>query len=79
MNVVTPDTATVGAKNGNAAASQAALSASISGLSIPNGATVWIRWTDMDATGDDDGLAVDDFSLTPRGSPPLPNLTVNVT
>jgi Calx-beta domain len=78
LNFVTPDTATVGAKNGNAAASRTALSASISGLSIPNGATAWIRWTDVDATGADDGLAVDDFSLTPQGGgPPLPNLVVN--
>ena len=36
--------------------------------SIANGATVWIRWTDVDVTGADDGLAVDDFSLTPLGT-----------
>src|SRR5882724_10502648 len=68
LNFVTPDTATVGAKNGNAAADRTALAATISSLSIPNGATVWIRWTDTDATGADDGLAVDDFSLTPNGA-----------
>jgi len=61
----TPDTATAGAKNGNAAADRTALSSTVSGLSIPNGATFWIRWNDTDATGADDGLAVDDFSLTP--------------
>jgi uncharacterized repeat protein (TIGR01451 family)/fimbrial isopeptide formation D2 family protein len=77
LNFVTPDTATTGAKNGNAAADRTALSATISALSIPNGATFWIRWTDTDATGADDGLAVDDFSLTPQSAVVQPNLTIN--
>lgn len=68
LNFVTPDTVTVGAKNGNAAAERTALSTTISSLSIPNGATFFIRWTDVDATGADDGLAVDDFSLTPQST-----------
>jgi hypothetical protein len=70
LDFVTPDTTTTGAKNGNAAGERVALSATISGLSIPNGATFWIRWTDTDATGADDGLAVDDFSLAVSGSTP---------
>jgi hypothetical protein len=77
LNFVTPNTTTVGAKNGNAAASRTMLSASITGLSIAPGTTVWIRWTDQDATDADDALAVDDFSLTPQGGPPLPRLAVN--
>jgi predicted extracellular nuclease len=77
LNFVTPDTASVGAKNGNAAADRTALSSTITGLSIPNGATFWIRWTDIDVTGADDGLAVDDFSITPNGAVALPNLTIN--
>src|SRR5436853_1816698 len=76
LNFVTPDTATTGAKNGNAAADRTALSSTITGLSIANGATFWIRWNDQDATGADDGLAVDDFSLTPQSVVP-PNLTIN--
>jgi uncharacterized repeat protein (TIGR01451 family) len=76
LNFVTPDTATVGAKNGNAAADRTALSSTISSLSIANGATFWIRWNDADASGADDGLAVDDFSLTPNAVV-LPNLTIN--
>ena len=76
LNFVTPDTATAGAKNGNAAADRTALSATIPALSIANGATFWIRWNDTDATGADDGLAVDDFSLTPNAVPAI-NLTVN--
>ncbi|MEO8277270.1 MAG: Calx-beta domain-containing protein, partial [Thermoanaerobaculia bacterium] len=77
LNFTTPDTVTVGAKNGNAAADRTALASTISSLSILNGATFWIRWNDTDATGADDGLAVDDFSLTPNGGAPLPNLTIN--
>src|SRR5882672_7086890 len=76
LNFVTPDTATTGAKNGNAAADRTALSSTISALSIANGATFWIRWNDTDATGADDGLAVDDFSLTPSAVAPI-NLTIN--
>ena len=76
LNFVTPDTATAGAKNGNAAADRTALSSTISSLSIANGATFWIRWNDTDASGADDGLAVDDFSLTPQ-SVPVVNLTIN--
>ncbi len=67
LNFVTPDTVTAGAKNGNAAADRTALTSTIPSLSIPNGATFWIRWIDIDASGADDGLAVDDFSLTPFG------------
>jgi hypothetical protein len=64
LNFVTPNTAIVGALDGNAAANRTVLSTTINSLSIPNGATFWIRWTDNDATGADDGLAVDDFTLT---------------
>ncbi len=76
LNFVTPDTATVGAKNGNAAGDRTALSSTISSLSIANGVTFWIRWNDTDASGADDGLAVDDFSLTPQAVPPV-NLSIN--
>ncbi len=40
---------------------------------MPSGATFWIHWVDIDATSSDDGLAVDDFSLTPTaGARPIP-------
>ncbi len=69
LDFSSPTTTTgVGLLDGNAAANRTALSSAISGLSIANGATFWIRWTDFNATGADDGLAVDDFSLTPRGT-----------
>ncbi len=77
LNFVTPMTATTGAKDGNAAANRTALTSSITSLAIANGSTFWIRWNDIDASGADDGLAVDDFSITPQGGPGLPSLTVN--
>jgi uncharacterized protein len=78
LNFVTPDTATTGAKNGNAASSRTQLSSTISGLNIPDGATFWVRWTDADAVGADDGLAIDDFSLTPHSLlNPFPILSIN--
>ena len=61
-------TGTAGALNGNAAANQAAVSASISSLSIATGASFLLRWNSFDATGADDGLAIDNFSITPQGT-----------
>lgn len=60
-------TGTVGALDGNAAANRTTLSYTITGLSIANGASFWIRWVDWDLSpGADDGLGIDDFSLTPN-------------
>ena len=68
---------TAGALNGNALGNQTSVSFSITSLSIPNGASFWIRWNESDiAPGADDGLAVDDFSITPNTSAALPNLTI---
>ncbi|HYJ83828.1 MAG TPA: Calx-beta domain-containing protein, partial [Allosphingosinicella sp.] len=57
--------AAAGALDGNAAANRVAITHTITGLNIAPGATFWIRWTDLNASGADDGLAIDDFSLTP--------------
>lgn len=56
----------IGALDGNASANRAAISYTMGGLSIANGATFWIRWSDLNVSGSDDGLAIDDFSLTPN-------------
>lgn len=61
-------TGTIGLRNGNDAAYKTALSNLISGLNIPSGQTFWIRFVDVNVTGTDDGLAIDDFSLTPKNS-----------
>jgi hypothetical protein len=64
LDFLAPTTAgATGALDGNAAANRSAISSSINGLSIPNGATFWIRWLDANASGSDDGQAVDDIML----------------
>jgi predicted extracellular nuclease len=72
-------TGTVGALDGNAAANRTAISSTITGLSIAPGAEFWIRWNSFDATGADDGLGIDDFSITanPGGGPVTPSLSIN--
>jgi hypothetical protein len=61
---------TVGALDGNAANNRRTITYVINGLLIPNGAQFGIRWTDFDVTGAEDGLAVDDFSMTLGCTPP---------
>ncbi|MEW5938178.1 MAG: ExeM/NucH family extracellular endonuclease [Chloroflexota bacterium] len=68
---------TTGALDGNSAANRTAISYTITGLSIANGATFWIRWTDYNASSSDDGLAVDDFSISTSGGPVTPNLSID--
>jgi uncharacterized repeat protein (TIGR01451 family) len=61
-------TGTIGALNGNLAPNRTIISFTITGLNIPNGSTFFIRWVDFDIPNSDDGMAVDDFSLTPLQS-----------
>jgi uncharacterized repeat protein (TIGR01451 family) len=66
LDFVAPTTTgPIGALNGEA--NHTDISGVISGLSIPPGATFRIRWTDFNASGADDGLAIDDFTITPHG------------
>ncbi len=58
---------TAGALIGNSSGNRTIVNSTISCLNIPSGATFWIRWLDFNISGSDDGLAVDDFSLTPNG------------
>ncbi len=56
-------TGTTGLLNGNAATNQHLLSYTLSGLTLPSGDGLWLRWSDIDITGADDGLAIDHFSI----------------
>lgn len=76
LDFSTPNTATVGAKDGNAVGNRTALSASVSSVVIGNGGVFCLRWNDSDASSSDDGLAIDDFSITIGGSP-TPVVSVN--
>ncbi len=64
-------TAAVGALNGNDTLNNEVLHTTISGLNLEPGAVFFIRWTDFNASGADDGLSIDDFELTPIGLDPL--------
>jgi hypothetical protein len=64
LDFSSPNTAATGALDGNAAGNRTALDATISGLAISDGSTVWMRWTDFAASGSDDGLGIDDFRIS---------------
>jgi uncharacterized protein len=68
LDFVTPNTSEPGAKDGNGKGNFTTISATIADLNIANNSNFWIRWTDFNAGGADDGLAIDDFSLTARGA-----------
>ena len=70
LDFITPlNTGTAGARDGNNSSYRTNISFTITGLSIPNGNSIWIRWTDFNATGADDGLAIDDFSIDESNLP----------
>jgi hypothetical protein len=60
------NTGSAGARDGNAAANRTSKGpvAIIPPSPIPSGATFFIRWLPADITGNDDGLAIDDFQIT---------------
>ncbi|UPT71335.1 MAG: T9SS type A sorting domain-containing protein [Flavobacterium sp. JAD_PAG50586_2] len=62
-------TTPTGPLDGNATANRTTVTGTISGLTIPNGATFYIRYSSFDASGADDGLAVDNFNITPCQTP----------
>ncbi|TDH18374.1 T9SS type A sorting domain-containing protein [Segetibacter sp. 3557_3] len=65
LDFKSPNTsAGVGQLDGNATANRQIKSFTIAGISIQPGATFYFRWVDANATGADDGLAVDDLQLT---------------
>ncbi|MBD2494445.1 Ig-like domain-containing protein [Nostoc sp. FACHB-280] len=71
-------TGTAGALDGNTNSSQ--ITASITGLNIPSGGTFWFRWVDFNASGSDDGLGIDDFSLSTGVTPPaVPTVAIAAT
>ncbi|HUP59595.1 MAG TPA: IPTL-CTERM sorting domain-containing protein [Thermoanaerobaculia bacterium] len=52
-----------GGVDGNAAPNRTPKAFVVGSLSIAPGAVFWVRFADFDASGADDGLAVDDFSV----------------
>lgn len=57
-------------RDGNDSASRtASISASVTGITWANGQSLWLRWTDANDVGNDDGLAVDNLSFTTTAVP----------
>ncbi|MDQ3373580.1 MAG: lamin tail domain-containing protein, partial [Acidobacteriota bacterium] len=81
LDFSSPNTAAAtGALDGNLAGNRTAISSTITGLSVANGATFFIRWIDFDIASSDDGLAIDDFSIAATGTTtPSPSPTITTT
>lgn len=67
------NTGTLGALIGNNNA--VTISLDITGVNILPGQSFFIRWTDADVSGADDGLSIDNFSLTPIGNDNEPSIS----
>ncbi len=71
LDFVAPNTTGAQIRNGNLAQNRATISGSITGLSIAQGETLTLRWSDFDARlanggqAADDALGIDDFVFTP--------------
>ncbi len=64
-------TGNTGSLNGNLAANRtAAITVTVSSLDVTNGSSFYIRWTDLNISGSDSGLAIDNLSLTASASSP---------
>ncbi len=65
LDLVAPvNSGTTGALDGNDPSNQSLISYSLTGLTLSSGATVWLRWSDFAATSSNDGLGIDDVSIT---------------
>src|SRR5262245_2717147 len=53
-----------GPTNGNSTNCRTTISGTISGLAVNPGSSIWIRWMDADTSGSDDGVAIDNVSVT---------------
>lgn len=63
---------TAGPLNGNLPANRSAISHTITGLNLAAGATLWIRWTDLNTAGVDDLVAVDEVVISTTGAVDVP-------
>lgn len=71
-SLVTGAPASAGAAlDGNAAANSSTISGDLP-VAIPAGGSIILKWTDINIAGNDDGLAIDDLSVTfTTGTPPM--------
>jgi len=66
LDFIAPNTTSaIGLLDGNIApTNRTSISFTLTGLSISNGSTFYLRWSDFNPSGSDDGLGIDDFSMT---------------
>ena len=65
LNFTSPNLSGTGAVDGNAPGNRVTLSANLgSTISLAAGQFLMFRWSDVDQTGSDHGLGIDDFSLS---------------
>ena len=71
LDFLSPQTSGLaGALDGNDPANQTDISYYLSYLNIGEGETFWLRWSDFANPDGDDGLAIDNFSITVIPEPP---------
>jgi hypothetical protein len=63
LDYTSPASPAIGPVDGNSVFTQ--LQRSFGPRYIPPGGILYLRWTDLDVTGEDDGLGIDDFYLAP--------------
>ncbi|RYE22640.1 MAG: T9SS type A sorting domain-containing protein [Sphingobacteriales bacterium] len=70
LNMVSPNVTTPNdqARDGNLAANRVAVTYSITGISWAAGQTLALRWDDLNEAGNDDALAIDDFTFSAAAS-----------
>ena len=61
-------TASAGALDGNSSSNRTILTGTITGLTVASGSSIWLRWYDSQNSGNDNGLAIDDFSFYVSGT-----------
>lgn len=67
LNYSTSTTSPIdGALNGNLAGNRTLVTGSAFFSAVANGGTVWVRWSDDNNAGNDDGIGVDDAKFTPK-------------
>ena len=62
-------TATLTALDGNASTNRVSLSSSFTGFSLAAGQEIWLRWSDINDTGNDHGLAIDNLQVSTSALP----------
>ena len=76
-------TITAGVLDGNATSNRVVgITSTITGLSIPNGSNIWLRWTDLNNSNNDAAVAIDDVSIVlsaGNSSPSIINATTQMS